>query len=400
MVFVTNLTSGVRGCDQRPSMHQHTSIPNSPPPPPYHHHEPHESLPLDTFSTSTSLLLHPWPPSDASQRTPPSAGRVALGCSHEASQPHVTPRQPGAGGDLSFTAGAPSYPPSASVSLADSSWEAWGGQQDGLAQLEWRLIEAAHAREVESLITALQSAGDDAALHATLLSRLRLCELTFATRRRRTVVDTAHAMQRNAHRRTLRAFIEQWRRATECGRRRERVAEEWSASMAEAGQRAALRCSVGHWLRRVHESRACALLRLRRERRLQRVLLSQWRAALDLCQAQQHLALLVERRRRRRLLHPLLACWQQHTTAAARHRLLASLQLQWESDRRRRQQRWLLVRWSRWCARQAECRRRVAMVMRASAQCERGRVRPGLWQLSGAETPSAMHASDPTAARM
>ena len=374
---------------------RYSSIPHSLSPPPYPFDEPSPLTPPPPSSPAGVFAHQREPHPERSESSHPFAavvdaeewtsytaevvGHLAVSRRQEPKRPHPTLPQLASHHALSSTAASI---PLASLPLTvsrPSTLTAWREDQCVLAMIEWRLVEAAHAREVDALIADLQSVGDDAALHAMLISRLRLCEVAFATRRRRMIGDTANSMRRRAQLRTLRASISGWKRVTGEGQRRDRMAEEWSA--AELRQRAAARRCVARWWRWVQEDRACALLQLRRESRLQRALLEHWQAAFQLCQAQWHLALLVDRRRCRRLLHHFISHWQQRASAAARHRLLASLELQWQQSRRRRLQRWIVLRWGRWCSREAECRGRVAVAMSGSGQNERRRVRPGLWQV-------------------
>ena len=87
---------------------------------------------------------------------------------------------------------------------------------------QWCQLDAEHRLEVEALMAALTTSSADPALHAVLVSRLRLCEMTFATRRRRMIHDTTLLMQRSAHLHSLRLCVHHWRAAIQSRERRGR----------------------------------------------------------------------------------------------------------------------------------------------------------------------------------
>ena len=255
----------------------------------------------------------------------------------------------------------------------------WSAADDGQspATAEWRRLAAEHSREVDALLAALQTAAGDPALHAMLVSKLRLSEMTFATRKRRAVHEAVALMQRRAHISVLRRCVHRWSGAKALRERREEAVEERIASMHDRHQRAALRRAVAQWLRRVDEARVRALVELRHGRRLQRRFLAQWHAALSLYHAQLHLAILLHRRQCHGDARSLFAHWRLLIHEAQRRRHCEALLRERLAIDAQRMKRWAFRRWWRWCAREADCRRRVGAVMRSDSR-HRCTVRAGL----------------------
>ena len=224
----------------------------------------------------------------------------------------------------------------------------------------------------------LTSAAADSALQTLLLSRLRLCELTFATRRRRMIHDTVASMQRSAQLHRLRLCVRRWRAAVRARERRDSAVDEWRQSTLERRRHAALHWAIAQWLTTVHRTQVGALLRARRERRLLRFVLSQWGAALALCEAQEHLALLLHRRQCHHDTRAMFAHWRRRWVEAQRRRRLEALHAEWRVGRERGLKLRALRRWQRWWARRVECQRRVEAVMRESEKREPYPVKPAL----------------------